>query len=83
MAAAMMSQERADHTLNATALVHEAYLRLIGDQKFEGRAHFFAAAAEAMLRVLIDRASDRKRLKQWRVRASGTTGAGEKARRSR
>ena len=43
-----MAGERHDHTLQATALVHEAYLRLIGDQKFDGSGHFFAAAAEAM-----------------------------------
>ena len=54
LAAVRMAHERADHTLNATALVHEAYLRLVGDQQFEGRAHFFAAAAEAMRRVLVD-----------------------------
>jgi DNA-directed RNA polymerase specialized sigma24 family protein len=46
LAAAWMANERADYTLDATALVHEAYLRLVGDQHFEGRAHFFAAAAE-------------------------------------
>ena len=53
-----MSEERADHTLQATALVHEAYLRLIGDQPlpWQGRAHFFAAAAEAMRRILVERA---------------------------
>ena len=56
LAAARMAHERADHTLDATALVHEAYLRLVGDQQFEGRGHFFAAAAEAMRRILVDRA---------------------------
>src|SRR5580692_1897668 len=56
LAAARMANERADHTLNATALVHEAYLRLVGDQHFEGRGHFFAAAATAMRRILIERA---------------------------
>jgi RNA polymerase sigma factor (TIGR02999 family) len=54
----------ADHTLSATALVHEAYLRLVGDQHFEGRAHFFAAAAEAMRRVLVDHSRNRARLKR-------------------
>jgi hypothetical protein len=49
-----MARERADHTLDATALVHEAYLRLVGGQAFEHRGHFFAAAAEAMRRILID-----------------------------
>ena len=53
-----MSDERAGHTLQATALVHEAYLRLVGnhDVQWSGRAHFFAAAAEAMRRILIDHA---------------------------
>lgn len=56
LAAARMAAERPDHTLNATALVHEAYLRLVGDQHFDGRGHFFAAAAEAMRRILVDSA---------------------------
>jgi RNA polymerase sigma factor (TIGR02999 family) len=64
LAAARMASERADHTLDATALVHEAYLRLVGDQHFEGRAHFFAAAAEAMRRVLVDHSRNRARLKR-------------------
>ncbi len=53
-----MSSERAGHTLQATALVHEVYVRLLGDseQNFENRRHFFAAAAEAMRRILIDHA---------------------------
>jgi RNA polymerase sigma factor (TIGR02999 family) len=56
LAAARMAQESPGHTLDATALVHEAYLRLVGDQHFEGRGHFFAAAAEAMRRILVDNA---------------------------
>ena len=64
LAAARMADERADHTLDATALVHEAYLRLVGDQHFEGRGHFFAAAAEAMRRVLVDHSRNRARLKR-------------------
>jgi RNA polymerase sigma factor (TIGR02999 family) len=56
LAAARMAAERADHTLDATALVHEAYLRLVGDQGFEHRGHFFAAAAEAMRRILVESA---------------------------
>ncbi len=53
-----MANEAAGHTLQPTALVHEAWLRLVGNenQKWDGRAHFFAAAAEAMRRILIDRA---------------------------
>lgn len=59
LAAARMAAEAPGHTLNATALVHEAYLRLIGDQQFDGRGHFFAAAAEAMRRILVDHARRR------------------------
>jgi RNA polymerase sigma factor (TIGR02999 family) len=64
LAAARMAEERPGHTLDPTALVHEAYLRLIGDQHFDGEAHFFAAAAEAMPRVLINHARNRSRLKR-------------------
>ena len=58
LAASRMSKERADHTLQPTALVHEAYLRLAEDSNAEwkNRSHYFAAAAEAMRRVLVDRA---------------------------
>jgi RNA polymerase sigma factor (TIGR02999 family) len=58
LAAARMAREAAGHTLQPTALVHEAWLRLAGDQnkEWEGRSHFFAAAAEAMRRILIERA---------------------------
>lgn len=61
-----MASERAGHTLQATALVHEAYLRLGGGEhfRFENRAHFFAAAAEAMRRILVDRARRHGRLKR-------------------
>jgi RNA polymerase sigma factor (TIGR02999 family) len=61
-----MAQERGDHTLQATALVHEAYLRLIGPQEipWENRAHFYVAAAEAMRRVLIEHARKRGRVKR-------------------
>jgi RNA polymerase sigma factor (TIGR02999 family) len=64
LAAARMAAERPGHTLDPTALVHEAYVRLIGDQQFDGKAHFFAAAAEAMRRVLVNHARDRARLKR-------------------
>src|SRR5881397_2771367 len=64
LAAARMAAEVPGHTLNATALVHEAYLRLVGDQHFDGRGHFFAAAAEAMRRVLVDRARGKARQKR-------------------
>jgi RNA polymerase sigma factor (TIGR02999 family) len=55
IAGAKMAAERSGHTLQATALVHEAWLRL-GEDRFENRAHFFGAAAEAMRRILVDRA---------------------------
>ncbi len=64
LAAARMAAERPGHTLDATGLVHEAYLRLVGDQHFDGKAHFFAAAGEAMRRVLVNHARDRARLKR-------------------
>jgi RNA polymerase sigma factor (TIGR02999 family) len=64
LAAARMAAEKPGHTLSATALVHEAYLRLVGDQLFDDRGHFFAAAAEAMRRILVNHARDRKRLKR-------------------
>ncbi len=55
LAAAKLSAERSDHTLQATALVHEAYVRLVGsDQSWKGRAHFFAAAANSMRQILVD-----------------------------
>ena len=62
LAAAKMGREAAAHTLQPTALVHEAWLRLGGDAQppWQNRAHFFAAAAEAMRRILIDRARRRK-----------------------
>ncbi len=58
IARAKMAHERPGHTLQATALVHEAWLQL-GDQRFANRAHFFAAAAEAMRRILVDSARRR------------------------
>lgn len=67
LAAGRMASENPGHTLNATALVHEAYLRLVGPSEgnnWQNRGHFFAAAAEAMRRVLIDRARDRGRHKR-------------------
>ena len=62
LAAARMARESPGQTLQPTALVHEAWLRLVGDTnpKFDGRAHFFAAAAEAMRRILIDNARRKK-----------------------
>ncbi len=61
-----MAQERAGHTLQATALVHEAYLRLVGGQEvaWANRAHFYSAAAEAMRRILIEHARKRDRIKR-------------------
>jgi RNA polymerase sigma factor (TIGR02999 family) len=61
-----MASESSGHTLQPTALVHEAWLRLVGaaDQKWDSRGHFFAAAAEAMRRILIERARRKKCLKR-------------------
>ena len=64
LAARKVAHEKPGQSLNATALVHEAYLRLVGNQQFEGRGHFFAAAAEAMRRILIENARRRGRLKR-------------------
>ena len=67
LAAQRLEQERPGQTLQATALVHEAYLRLVqgggGPQKWNGRGHFFAAAGEAMRRILIERARRARRLR--------------------
>ena len=66
LAAARMAQERPGQTLQATALVHEAWLKLAGSerQKWRGRAHFFGAAAEAMRRILIDQARRKATMKR-------------------
>jgi RNA polymerase sigma factor (TIGR02999 family) len=68
LAAQRLAQERPGQTLQATALVHEAYLRLVGDdasaQRWNGRTHFLAAAAESMRRILIDGARRKKTAKR-------------------
>jgi RNA polymerase sigma factor (TIGR02999 family) len=67
LAASRLRQEAPGQTIQPTALVHEVYLRLIdpsGEQRWESPGHFFAAAAEAMRRILINRARDKKRLKR-------------------
>jgi RNA polymerase sigma factor (TIGR02999 family) len=66
LAAARLAAEAPGQTLQATALVHEAYLRLIGpeDARWEGRGHFFAAAAEVMRRILVEAARSRGQLKR-------------------
>jgi RNA polymerase sigma factor (TIGR02999 family) len=66
LAAARLAEERPGQTLQPTALVHEAYLRLVGggSPRWESRAHFFAAAAHAMRRILVDAARRKGRLKR-------------------
>jgi RNA polymerase sigma factor (TIGR02999 family) len=66
LAAANLAREAPGQTLQATALVHEAYLRLVGSRepRFETRGHFFTAAAEAMRRILVDRARSKGRQKR-------------------
>ncbi len=67
LATARMAQEQPGQTLQATALVHEAYVRLVGgqpEQAWENRGHFFAAAAEAMRRILVEQARRKGRLKR-------------------
>src|SRR6478736_6358048 len=66
LAAARMAAEAPGHTLDATALVHEAYARLVGDgpaRDWGGRGHFFAAAAEAMRRILVESARRKNRVR--------------------
>ena len=65
LAARKMANEASGHTLQPTALVHEAWLRLVGSehQHWQNRAHFFAAAAEAMRRILIEKARRRQRVR--------------------
>jgi RNA polymerase sigma factor (TIGR02999 family) len=72
LAAAKMAAEKPGQTLQATALVHEAYARLVAgdpDRQWNGRGHFFAAAAEAMRRILINQARDKQRVKRGGGRA--------------
>lgn len=64
LAAARLALEKPGQTLQATALVHEAYVRLVGDGQFANRAHFFAAAAEAMRRILVEQARRRRAAKR-------------------
>ena len=75
LAAQKLAQEKPGQTLQATALVHEAYVRLLGNEpdaqareNWESRGHFFAAAAEAMRRILLNRARGKNRLKRGRGR---------------
>src|SRR3954470_19653863 len=66
LAAVRLAQEKPGQTLQATALVHDAYLRLVGPEGargWDGRGHFFAAAAEAMRRILVDNARLKRRLR--------------------
>jgi RNA polymerase sigma factor (TIGR02999 family) len=75
LAAAKLACEKPGQTLDATALVHEAYLRLVGpadDERWQGRGHFFAAAAEAMRHILVDlaRRKGRKKREGERVRVN-------------
>ena len=84
IAAAQMKKERPDHTLRATALVNEAYLKLVDQTRvqWQNRAHFFAIAARAMRRILIDYARTRSREKrggdQERVTLEGLESGGER-----
>ncbi len=71
LAAAKMARERPDHSLDATALVHEAYLRLVGDRAYADHRHFFRVAAEAMRQILIDRARHHRRARHGGDRHRG------------
>src|SRR4051812_49392672 len=75
LAAARLAKEKAGHTLQPTALVHEAYVRLVGGaqpQDWDGRGHFFAAAAESMRRILVEAAR-----RKGRARHGGGGGGGD------
>ena len=63
LAAAHLAREKPGQTLDATALVHDAYLHLVGDHQFADQRHFFRVAAEAMRRILVDRARHKRRIK--------------------
>lgn len=73
-----MGEERSGHTLSATALVHEAYLKLAGPREvpWASRGHFYAAAAEAMRRILLDHAKGRGRIKRGGPGGAGGPGGG-------
>src|SRR5262249_42061796 len=74
LAAVRMANEKPGQTIQATALVHEAYLRLVGSgegPQWSGRGHFFAAAAEAMRRILVESARRKKRVKHGGQRQRG------------
>ena len=75
LAAQKLSHEPPGQTLQATALVHEAYLRLVGDEprSWESRGHFFAAAAEAMRRILVENAHAARSATSMEGRAGGWT----------
>ena len=76
LAARKLAHESPGHTLQATALVHEAYLRLVGgdpDRQWDGRGHFFAAAAEAMRRILVEAARRKSRQKRGGGLAGSTS----------
>ncbi len=79
LAQQMMAQERPGQTLSATALVHEAYLRLLGDgdPSWEDRRHFFGAAAQSMRRILVERARRRGRVKHGGGHKRVDLGAGD------
>jgi RNA polymerase sigma factor (TIGR02999 family) len=83
LAAARLAQEKPGQTLQATALVHEAYLRLVSDSQttpqWESRGHFFAAAAEAMRRILVERARRQRRLRHGGERQRETLESNEPA----
>ena len=78
LAAQRLSHEPPGQTLQATALVHEAYIRLVGDdpRSWENRGHFFAAAAEAMRRILVENACRKGRLKRGGGVVDGLTWTG-------
>jgi RNA polymerase sigma factor (TIGR02999 family) len=86
LAAAKMAQEKPGQTLQATALVHEVYLRLVdveAEQRWDSRGHFFAAAAEAMRRILVESARRKQRLKYGAAASANRSQATWRARKDR
>ena len=80
LAAAKLAQETPGQTLQATALVHEAYVRLVGGEQappWNGRAHFFRAAAEAMRRVLVDAARRKQTVRRGGARQAAVSAGSE------
>lgn len=85
LAGSFMRQERSNHTLNPTALVHEAYMKLVNQREvdWQGRTHFFNVGAQAMRRILVDHARQKRRIKRGGGEAVASLDENQVARESR